>query len=351
MSATINKNKMKFSVFGKGFEDSLGNSGDGGKTDLRVFSGSTEYAVIDSTGTYFWTAQNAGGWLPESCNKWRLDTLENVPQTAVTNITGKSTCIFHPSNVANDYGIVFQYGDSGYNVYLFNLTDDTLYGTATIPTFYFKNYDCILVGDYIYLIAKAFSRTGLTIYSLNVNTMAFNESAWLNNVCSGGFIDNDTANVFLVPVWFSDYKWIRGCGRDMSTQWDVTANDQGSAGFPYINQAGLCGNGNLYLPTYKYGAWRFGVYSGNGVSDFTTPKPIRTFGNFGNTMDFSVYSVPVYDEGRLHSAFTVNGELYVTNFDECQKVDSTEWLPVAMNDHYIIAHDFYNTSSRIFKYR
>ena len=345
MSVTIGEKKLKFHVLGNGFDEVRADSGEGAESSYKTIYHGADYAVIDSTGQYFWLCQNSGGFPLESCGKRRIDTLEEVSQSAVPNYNNKITCVFHPTNVENDYGIAIQTTD----IYLFNLTDDTLYGHTTYDYYIGTDFDAVLIDHYIYFVARNFGRNSKHMYRLDINDMTFIDYATSPQRGIGGFVDDDTVYGFESPEWFSDYKKNIGYSRGFVGQWSVTATASGSSGFPNLNQSGMCGKGKLYLPSYVNGAWRFGVYNGNRASDFTTPKPMRTFGKFSSIPDF--VNAPVYSDLKDYSAFKTTEGTYVTNYNECELITKDYWIPLAVNDHYVIARDRYSYNVRVFKYR
>ena len=351
MSAIINPNKMKFSVFGKGFEDERGDSGEGGEADSKDIGHSAEFAVIDATEQYFWIAQNSGGFPLESCGKRRLDTLEEVEQSIVPNYVNRATVLFHPCNVENNYGVALQWNGTNTDIYLFNLTDDTLYGQGTFGSWIGGNMEAVLVNRYIYFVHRIYGRSNPCCYRLNMDTMEMVTMGQTWNTGTCGFVDNDTIYGFYPPEWFHQTKNCRGMSYNFSNQWVATAQRAGGSGFPNIDQRGMAGNGYIYLPSYCNGAWKFGVYNGNSTPNLEKPKPIRTFGKFSSYPDFGSYNPPQYSDKKKRAAVCLSTGLYVTDFNECDLITDEIFYARAISEHYVITEQRNGWYTRIFKYR
>ena len=354
MSVTINTGELKFSVFGKGFENTRNDSGEGGVTYEKRIGYGAGTACLDETSTYVWLTQNQGQAPLNYFAKVRISDLEQVEISNVIQ-TDIGTQIYHPSNVANNYGIALQNFGDDCDVYVFDLTTDEIYYHFTASISSFQTFaDCIMVGDVFYFADRGGSNA--RVFKLDPINETFSEygSAWFNNGAGCGFVDNDTLYAFNNPVWFSDYGRKYGYGLSGSTQWDVMAPRAGSGGnFPNCLDRGMGGNGYVWLASYVDGAWRWGAYDGNNGGDFVTPSPIRTVGNFGNTdpryTDYHVY----FTNGRTKCAYgsSALGLVLVDFSDDVKIVTDEYWIPLAVDDKYIVAIDQYVNNTYIFRYR
>lgn len=347
MSATISKNKLKFSVFGRGFEDERSDSGEGVDTDSLDIPFRCNSALIDTTSTYIWLVKSTDGGI----YKYDLATMTEVSQTAVPSGGHTySPYLIHPSNTDNNIGIamVFDNGASKSYWYFFDMTDDTLIGTCELAGWKTPAMaDAIIVGNKVHVCERAYLRTNPTCYHVNLDDMSITLDQ-TSGIASCGFVDEDTIYAYYPPEWF--YQTKKNYGKDLvwNTVWECTASQGGGSGFPNIDQAGFCGNGFVYLPTKKNGAWRFGVYNGNSYSDYNTPKCIRTFGKFDSVP--SISKAPVYTNEKTRICFATNSKLYVTDTEDVELITDGNYVPYCMNDNYIIADNQYNKTS-IFKYR
>ena len=354
MSVTIGEKKLKFEVYGNGFENTRNDSGHGGTTNVRKVGYNSDSAIIDSSGEYFWHTQNSGMGTLTYIAKRRIDDLSSV---SISPVPYSGGLLYHPSNVENNYGIAIQNQSSANcDIYIFDLTTNEIFYHFNTPrpsSFYMaKLVDCIMVGDDFYLALRGSGNA--IIYKINIvnGTFIQNGSAWFNNGHGCGFVDNNTLYGYNNPVWFSDYGHRYGYGLGGGIQWDVVAPSAGGGGFPNTNERALCENGYIWLPTYIDGAWRWGKYDGNTGAGMTTPSPIKTIGNFGETN-------PKYDDFYLAYTHGHKRVVYVhaslgmidTDFKEIDFVTDEYWKPLAMNDNYIIATNRNETQTGIFKYR
>jgi len=354
MSATINSGKLKFSVFGNGFESTRNDSGDGAETyekPLYNYAGGT--ACIDSTNSYIWLTQNSGATPLAYLTKTRISDLELIE---ITNIpTDKNTYLYHPSNVVNNYGIAIQNLDYNYEAYVFDLTTNEIYYHFAISSSAISltsSADCIMVNDDFYFVDRGVGSP--KIYKLDVSNETFSQigSQQFSNGTICGFVDNNTLYGFSNAVWFSDYA--RKYGFDLSgdIQWEVMNTDAG-VDFARCPDRGMCGNGYVWLASYVNGAWHWGAYDGNNGGDFFTPSPIKMVGNFGNTdprySDYHFY----YTDGRNKCAYGSSAlGMVLVDFNADVKIITHEyWKPLAISNRYIVAIDSTANNTRIFRYR
>lgn len=347
MSATINSNKLKFSVFGRGFEDNRNDSGSGVKEIFRDLGKGVQNVIVDNTETYFWIAQTTGNLPLEYVGKRRVDDLSVVSQSSVPS-TG-ATLLFHPSNVSNNYGVAIII--SSMDFYVFDMTDDSLItsGTSSVPSFLNSQSDCILVGQKIYIVSRSYDRgDNQRVLCIDLDAGTLTQTGTFNDG-SCGFVDDDTIYGFFPTPWFSDHRRNFGVGVTGSLQWQIIASGTGQAGFPHTWQEGLTGNGFLWIPVELYGGWRFGKFKGDGTADFETPKPLETFGKFANAPQIKKYNMPCYTDGRENVAFMVTDGLFVSDFKDVTFITDTEWRPKALSEHYLFTS--YGFETRIYKYK
>lgn len=350
MSLTIDKKKLKFSVFGNGFEDDRADSGEGNVEDYDRFSVTPYSMAIDNTETYYW-------YFYGGLHKFQLsdhtEVAHTVPDTSA--YSGYSSLI-HPYNVDNNYGVLLML-DSGstVNVTVFDLTDDSI----ILQTTYSDNFvissseTAILVGTDIYITNRPLAaRAGFRFIHIDLDAGTASLYRDYGNENTGGFIDSDTIYTYYVPQWFSDYKSANGRSFAMGYQWSVRASAAGGSGYPYANyDRAMCANGQIYCPTYKNGAWRMGVYS--GVSpNFNTPKPIRVFGKF---KQFPKIRGWCFNLEATKAAFMTDIGLFVTDFKDIELVstallfnDYNSFCPMEMSDNYLLATDIYQGKFYVF---
>lgn len=355
MSVTINTGELKFSVFGKGFENTRNDSGEGGVTYEKRIGYGAGTACLDNTNTYFWITQNQGQYPFNYLGKGRISDLEPVEITSALP-TNVQTYLYHPSNVENNYGVAFQNFGNNADVYIFNLTTDEIYHHFTIATgsFYMNDTaDCILVGEDFYFALRGSANA--KVYKLDVSTGTFGETAslWFNNGGGGGFVDNNMLYGFNNPVWFSDSAYRCGFTKSGSTQWDRTSQGSGSGAWSRCKERSLCANGYFYLPCNLNNKWCWGKFNGSSGGDFETPSPISTFGVFDanpQNDDWHVY----YTDGRESCAYVhASWGMLVVDIgsDKVNYVTSEYWKPLAVSKKYVVAVDRSVNNTYIFKYR
>lgn len=344
---------LKFTIFGNGFDSTRNDSGSGAETYEKRIGYGASTACIDETSTYFWITQSQGQLPFKYLGKGKISDLEPVEITTIP--TNTRTNLYHPSNVANNYGIAFQNFGNNADVYVFDLTTDEVFYHFNINTgnFYDNEIaDCIMVGDDVFYFALRGSGNAM-MFKLDVTNETFTQtgSVYFSNGHGCGFVDNDTLYGYNNPVWFSDYAQRYGFDLTGGTQWSRQSSGSGSGGFPRCRERALCANGYIYLAVDVNGAWRWGKFDGNNGGDFETPSPISTFGNFGNSdpryNDFHVY----YNDGRTKCAYVNDDGMWITDFHDVDVVTEEYWKPLAVNEEYIIAIDRHVQNTYIFKYR
>ena len=265
-----------------------------------------------------------------------VETLEEVAQSSVPR--NADSRIYHASNVANNYGLVFQ----GTDFYVIDLTNDTVYKSGTV-NISFTDADvlyhegkfkfCTLGREqsqnYIYEVA--YSDLALTTY-------AFDD--WRVNCC--GWVSESKIWGGFVPSWFYQYRDICGIDGSGTTIWQVQAQTGGSGGFPNLNfQGGWGANGYLWIPCLKYGKWRMGAFPWSGNNDFESPKPVKIFGTFPTRPWFDPsnrYAV-MHNQGRSKVSFATDLGVYLGDYHDLIKLTDDVLYPVALDDSTVVCTD------------
>lgn len=348
MSANITS--MKFSVFGRGYEDERVDSGEGIEGEMDRHFLLNGGAVIDSTSTYLWIVK-AGDVNNRLILKYDLATFTDVGQTIIT--AKESYGIYHPTNVANNLGIVL--GLDSKSFYVFDLTDDTVYASGTFTGSYPQGcYDSILVDDKIYIIDLKAGRTNTILFTIDLTNQTASGSIIITGRTSNCFVDDSHIYGNYPPEWFTQYKSLYLSDLAGNTAWSETATAGGGGGFPNIETNGLGGNGKIYLPTKIYGAWRMGEYNADTAPDVVTPKPKRVFGKFKSQIGFDT-SIGrrgiAYNDGRTRMAFTTNLGVFVTDLEEVELLTDELITVYCMNDEWVIGANSTYQYLYTFKYR
>lgn len=338
MSGTIDIFKLKFSVFGHGFEDARADSGDGSVVINEKIPFLSEYGAIDSTGQFVWLASSDG------IRKYDLETLEEVSQSSVPRNTNSR--LYHPNNVANNYGLIWQ----GTDFYLIDLTSDAVIKSGTVNVS-FSYADCIYVNNEFRFVELGQGRTQNYIHIIQYSDLSVVTHAFDNwQTGSLGWVSDDKIQAYFVPEWFYIKRQMKGVDIDGVTQWYVEAQTAGAGGFPNINSEGGFGaNGYMWIPCYKYGKWRMGAFPWSGADDFETPKPVKVFGTFPSVPSFIPYSkyAVAHNTGRTKVAFATNLGVYLGDYHELYKVTDVIIFPVALHDNTVVCTD--GTDTYIFK--
>lgn len=324
MSASIDIGKMKFSVFGRGYDDDRLDSGNGDVIVVDKIPFLANFGAIDETGQYAWLANGS------DVKKYDLTDLSEVSQTILSNV---GTSLYHPCNVANNYGVAFQ----GSTCTIFDLTDDTVIisGTVTYPDVFVS--DVYLDGTKIYFATTAQGRSTNYVYSLDISDLSMTRIT-ISNSGIGGFANADSLYGYTPPEWYYQPAYIFGLNKSGSTLWSVTSAGQGTSAFPNISMVGYARNGRIYLPTYKYSSWRLGAYPFR-ATDFETPKPIAVIGKFPEAPGLysaqTQYSV-VHSIGKKKTSFGTDQGVYWTDYKDLVLLNSEISFPVAMDDNTIL---------------
>ena len=352
MSATIDVGKMRFSLFGRGYEDTRKDSGEGEIIQIVEPPIKGTSAIIDETKQYVWAVNGAN---VQPVFKYDITDLEDWQDEGQTIITAKGGHLEHPSNVDNNYGVHFPYPDTAtweMTITVFDLTDDTVYYTFTesdnqfVGSFYGNNCDCILVDDKIYVASYALNFF-LVCIDLTLGTLTFTR---FDNEYFYGFINDELMLTSNNPVWFSDTLAQYGEKFDGTKVWTVYGVEPHPAYHTYVTKTAICSNDFMYFPTYRGGHWRVAKYKGKSAPTFDpTPYYSADFGKFeGELADGLEVSYMAFDDGRNRCAFMYGYNLYVTEDfkDLMQLVESDDYVQtcysLALRDDLLITRDGYN---------
>jgi len=322
MSATIGKNDIKLSVFGRGFEDERTDSGEGVKDESEVLQFGANYAVFDQTGTYAWirsTGYNHGAGL----YKFNISNWSEVSHTMETDIY----VLLQPNNVPSNLGVAIKY--DGY-CYVFDLTDDTIVCEGQFLDYGWSFKDCILVGNTLWLCTCQQGRAGNEIFHIDLDAQT-GSKIQLTNSAFCGFVSDDIIYRFYPAEWFFQNSVMYGTYKDGTDDWSKTI----IRGQDEFDLAGFGRNGYLCLPVKLYGAWRFGVYNANTAP--TISKPIRTFGKFQTVPSFG-WNV-VYSPERKKAFLGTGQGLIVTDFTDCEKLSTEVEIPIGASDKVLLCSD------------
>lgn len=328
---------LKFTIFGHGYDSTRADSGIGVTSHEMDFI--AYGAMIDETNTYLWVVNGGTGNL----QKYRISNMTEVEQSTVP-VT--ANIILHPSNVDNNIGVAFV---GGTDVYVFDLTNDTLIGTATgtYPSQVgFESWDCVLINNKIYFAKTRCSlRTSIDLYCLDLSDMSFSMSQIFGSVSFTGFVNNSLLYAYYVREWGWQSDCAYGIGFDGSTQWSNTGINRNEN----LGATALTGNGYLYMPVRIDDVWHYGVFDGTSNPTFNPVSPIRTFGSFENPPEISAsghaYRVDVaYNNGRTRACVWTQLGLLLTDFNKVETITTDDVVPLALSDRYLVAssHDPYN---------
>lgn len=335
MSASIGVGKLKFTVFGTGYDDERGDSGTGLR-DGGTLSFQSTYAVIDETGAYCWIVKYGTTELV----KYDMLTWEEVDKGDLPD-----TCAYlnHPKNVPNNYGIVYKAEDG---IYIFDLTTNEIISQGTIAFVPSGNEDCILVDDEIRFATLAQGRARNWIRTLSIDDLSSTEVD-LTDTAFVGFTDDSHVYCFYPKEWFYQSHKLYLIDRAGNTVWTITQST-----FDNIYMAGLTRDGKIYLPCLIDGVWVMGEFPQTPAPDVNTPAPVRTFGEFetGPSMIIQQSLCVTYSSDRRMAAFSTDGGgLYITDFEDVYLIDEngTDCVPLAINDDTFIYNNSATASTEV----
>ena len=343
MSANITS--MKFSVFGRGYDDTRVSSGEGVEEEIDRYAMNISDACFDSTGQYLWLACHGSGHTA-GLLKYDIETWTEETHTIPTAQNGLR--LFKATNVDNNLGFAVQNGDW----WVFDLTDDTIVASGTsadLNTWIVGGgfVDVVLDGTtYIMTLTRTTNGT-IARLTFDYTDSSFNQINIAGNQCGGYFISKSLIYYLYPPAWFYQNKSIYACDTSGNVQWTDTAAQSGASGYPNISMWGFGMNGKLYLPTLFYSSWRIGEYNGSHTPNVVTPKPVRVFGKMTGTFDIKRYARS-NDEKRF--AITTGLGVFVSDLEDVILIHESQFNVLAVNDNYVICDESNNHLS-VIKYR
>ena len=308
MSALIDVNKLKFTVFGRGYDDERGNSGSGAKEPDSLGMDS-QMACFSDDGRYCWQVIYNGQY---QLYKYDTTTWQTVDQGTIPHVDN----VYHPRNVVdNNLGICCTgYGGT---VYVFDLTSNEVLTTLTLPRY--VGFGGIIAcaydedNDKIYLATMNKQRASKYIYTLDLANNSVSYFAYAN-IMLNGFINESMMYCKRIAEWFSQWDYAFALTPSSSEVWGLSPTDEQTHSFPKISYVtwGLVGNGKLYLPSLIGDHWVMGVYDGTTTPDLITPTPIDTYGRFSSRPDIGVNIA--YTNGTTKGCFNCGDGTFVIDF-------------------------------------
>ena len=351
MSATIKEGKMCFSVFGRGYDDTRADSGEGAIEDFNRYGMGVNNGCFDITGQYLWLACYGNG---HTAGLLKFDMDDDFNELSHTVPTSASNLVlFHPSNVANNYGLAIQAS----NWYVFDLTDDSVIASGTSTNLNGVDwnscpYDCVINGTKILLCIYRTQNSYPTVYTIDFSDSTVTKVQIGSNKAGGIFLTDSLIYQFYSPLWFYQAPYIEGVTPSGSVEWSY----QGQAYTDYsdIKMFGFGKSGVLYCPTNIYSSWRLGVYPASGVPKlYETPKPLRVIGKFKSAPTISRFE---FSHEKKHCAFTTDIGVFVTDFEDMELITESANTVYATSDNYVVVDKGYLDPSHpssigIYKYR
>ena len=352
MSANITN--MKFSVFGRGYEDTRNDSGDGAIEDYNRYAMGASSAVFDSTGQYLWVGIYGNG---HTAGLSKFDLEDDFNELAHGVPTGAvETLVLHAPNTNNNYGLAIQ----GNDWWVFDLTDDTVIANGTNATLGSRvsyssvPYDCVIDGTTFY-ISRIWNQNNANPeviefdYSTNTATIKVISS----NRSGGAFITKGLIYLYYASEWFYQHRYIEGVTPSNVQVWNRLAPEGGSDGFKYVSLGGFGRKGRLYCPNNVYGSWRIGEYNGLRSPNFDTPKPIKVFGKFESEPTIKGF---FHSHEQNYAIFRTPLGSYVTDYEDCFKISDLDDSVFAVSDKYAVIEmgridSGHINSIGVFKYR
>lgn len=354
MSANIRSGKMNLAVFGRGYDDTRADSGDGTIEDYYRLALGASSACFDVTGQYLWVGCEGNGHTPGLLKFDANDDFNEVVHTVPTGTV--ETVILHASNVANNYGLVTQ----GNNWWVFDMTSEAVIASGSDATlganilYTDTPYDCVLDGT------KFFITKFYTSNQVSPKVIAFDYSNGTTTVTTisanrsgGAFINERLIYQYYASIWFYQNRYIEATTPNNIQAWGRMAPEGGSDGFKNVSLSGFGKNGKLYCPSNVYSAWRIGEYNGTRTPNFDTPRPIRVFGKFE---DEPIIKTFAFSHEKTAVTFSTPIGCFVSDFEDVQKISDTFWEVFAISDtHAVIEAGRVDSghlySLGIFKYR
>ena len=350
MSATINEGKMSFSVFGRGYDDTRVDSGEGAVEDYNRYAMGICSGCFDSTGQYLWLGcygnGHAAGLLKYDMDDDFTEVAHSVPTSSA------ATVVLHASNDNNNLGLAIQ----GSNWWVFDLTDDTVIASGTdasIPNYIDWGrvpYDVALDGTKFLITLPRSQKGTQAVLVLDYSDGTFTRTVLSGYQRAGGaFITPSLIYLFYPPEWFYQDAYISGVTPTGTQAWGY----QTEGNFTKISMMGFGKKGRLYVPSLVYSSWRLGEYNGLKVPDFETPKPIKVIGKFASKPSISRFE---FSHEKKNVGFTTDIGVFVSDFEDMEKISDSSDKVYAVSGNYIVVDKGYWDSSHpssigIYKYR
>lgn len=330
MSATIREGKMSFSVSGFGFDDVRADSGEGAIEDFNRYAMGISTGCFDATGQYLWLGCYGGG---HTAGLLKYDMDDDFTEVAHTVPTSQSACVvLHASTDNNNLGLCIQ----GANWHVFDLTDDTVIASgsdANIPTYIDWTrapFDVALNGTKFLITTPKTVRTTPIVMSLDYSDGTFTTTTISGYQRAGNvFINSNILYLYYPAEWQYHNDVIEGVSPSGSGLWFGEATGT----YDNVQMSGFGKAGRLYVPSFVYSAWRLGEYSGTRVPDFATPKPIKVIGKFTSKPKITRFE---FSTQKKQVAFTSDIGIFVTDFEELEKITDDVKSVIAVNDKYVI---------------
>lgn len=327
MSAIIEVGKLKFSVFGKGYNDDRGNSGSGIK-EGEVLNYVSRYAEIDATGRYLWLSGDFG--------IKKIDTF-TWTEVSTGDVPNWMHYLNHPKNISNNYGFVCDSSSSQETVgYIFDLTTNEIIssGEMTYRPASGALEDCILVDDTLVFATLVQGRASNYIKTLAIDDFAMTQSSGVGRSFVG-FTDDTHIFCYYPKEWFYQDNNISLVTTSGSWVWDIQRNY-----FNYIAQQGFTRNGKIYLPSNVNGTWVLGEYPQTPAPDVDTPSPSKLCGRFDgfpNAVFEGGLNIKYSTTRDIGLICTSDVGIYVTDFDDVYKISNANaYKALAVNDEMAI---------------
>lgn len=337
MSATIREGKMCFSVFGRGYDDVRADSGEGAIEDFNRYAMGVSTGCFDVTGQYLWLGCYGNGHTAGLLKYDMDDDFNELVHAVPTAQT--ATVVLHASGDDNNLGLAIQGGDW----WVFDLTDDTVVASgsdASIANYIDwarAPYDIALDGTKFYITAPRTQRG-----TPNVSILDYDSGSFSNIVLSGyqraggAFITDSLIYLYYPAEWQYQSDYISGVTPSGSEIWGY--QEQGV--FTNVQLSGFGKAGKLYVPSNVYSSWRLGEYNGTRVPNFVTPKPIKVIGKFVSKPTISRFT---FSHQKKQVAFTTDIGVFVSDFEDMEKLTDSSRPVIAVNDKYVIVDAGYTS--------
>ena len=348
MSANITD--MKFSVFGRGYDDTRVDSGEGAIEDYNRYAMGICSGCFDSTGQYLWLGCYGNG---HTAGLLKYDMDDDFNELVHSVPTGTApTVVLHASTSDNNLGLAFQ----GSNWWVFDLTEDTVIASGTdanIPNYIDwtrSPYD-VALDDTKFLITLPRSQRGTqAVLVLDYSDGTFTRTVLSNYQRAGGaFINENLMYIYYPPEWFYQDAYISGTTPSATQIW----GHQTTGNYTNITMFGFGKKGKLYVPSLVYSSWRLGEYNGMRVPNFETPKPMKVIGKFASRPSISRFA---FSHEKKNVGFTTDIGVFVSDFEDMEMITDASDAVYAVSDKYCVVEKGYWDSSHpssigIYKYR